>query len=227
MTFAVPISAVLRIPQRTFFLIAHVADWNTCGPSVQAYLPLEGRASLRIFVLPVALTFASLRSPVMPIVPNSPTAPIPGAGSRDAACLIVRVVAGLTMILYNSWLMVQQGWNFLWNKGDWALLQAVTDLGFPLPTISACVIAAIFFFGSIFLILGVFGRATAIVLLLTTELGFYFALREGAVAYVELSILYATLYLLNIVLGSGRYSADRFLAGLGRQRFRRKNPSEF
>jgi len=163
----------------------------------------------------------------MPIVPNSPSAPIPGAASRDAASLIVRVVAGLSMILYNSWLLVLQGWDYLWHKGEWTLLQVVIDLGLPVPTVSACVIASIFFFGSIFLMVGVFGRITAIVLLLATELGFYFALREGAIAYVELSILYATLYLLNIVLGSGRYSLDRLLAGLGRQRFRRENPSEF
>lgn len=163
----------------------------------------------------------------MPIVPNSPSAPVPGAASRDVACLIVRLVAGLSMILYNSWLMVEQGWSHLWRQERWALLNVVTELGFPAPVVSACVIASIYFFGSIFLILGVFGRVTSVVLLATTEIGFYFALRGGAVAYAELSLLYGALYLLHIVLGSGRISLDQILAGFGRRRFRRRNPAEF
>jgi uncharacterized membrane protein YphA (DoxX/SURF4 family) len=115
----------------------------------------------------------------MPIIANSPTPPVPGAVSRDIACLILRVMAGLSMILYNSWLMVQQGWEYLWRQGDWTLLNLLGDLGFSIPKVWACAIASIYFFGSIFLILGVFGRLTSVVLLVVTEIGLYFALREG------------------------------------------------
>ena len=163
----------------------------------------------------------------MPIVPNTPSVPIPGAASRDVASLIVRLIAGISMILYNSWLMVEQGWGHLWRQGEWALLGVVTDFGFPMPVVSACVIASIYFFGSIFLILGVFGRVNSAVLLVTTEIGFYFALRGGSIAYVELSLLYAGFYLLHIVMGSGRFSLDRLLAGFGNKRIRRRNPADF
>ncbi len=129
------------------------------------------------------------------------------------------------MILYNSWLMVHQGWEHLWRKEDWILLNVVGELGLPSPLSSACLIAAVYFFGSIFLILGVFGRVTSAVLLVVTEIGFYFALREGAVAYVELSVLYGSLYTLHLILGSGRISIDGLLSGLGRARRRRK-PSD-
>ena len=159
----------------------------------------------------------------MPIVSNSAT----GVGSRDVASLIVRVMAGLTMILYNSWLMVQQGWDHLWNDGTWILLNVVKDLGLPLPVVTACVIASIYFLGSIFLILGVFGRVISGVVLATTEIGLYFALRGGAIAYVELSLLYGTLYLLHLFLGSGAISLDRLLAGFGRKGRRHRKPADF
>lgn len=163
----------------------------------------------------------------MPLVPNSPSAPIPGAASRDLASLLIRVMAGLSMILYNAWLMVEQGWGHLWHQQRWVLLEVVTGLGFPAPLISACVLASAFFLGSIFLILGVFGRIISVVLLVLTAVGLYFAIRGGAIAYVELALLYGTLYLLHILLGSGRYSLDQLFVGLGRRRFRRRNPAEF
>jgi uncharacterized membrane protein YphA (DoxX/SURF4 family) len=163
----------------------------------------------------------------MPIVQNSPYQLQPGAASRDVACLVVRVIAGLSMILYNSWLMVDQGWEHLWREGEWMLLNVVTNLGLPMPVVVACVIASIYFFGSIFLILGVFGRVTSALLLITTEIGCYLALRGGAIAYVELSLLYGTLYVLHLILGSGRISLDQVLAGIGRKRFRERNPAEF
>ena len=163
----------------------------------------------------------------MPIVHNQPLPPQPGATSRDVACLIVRVMAGLSMILYNAWLMVRQGWGYLWGEGNWTLLDVAGELGLPMPVVSACVIASIYFLGSIFLIVGVFGRIPSAILLVTTEVGFYFALRDGAIAYVELAVLYGTLYLLHLILGSGRISLDRVLANFTRRRFRRRNPAEF
>jgi hypothetical protein len=42
-----------------------------------------------------------------------------------------------------------------------------------------------------------------------------------------LSVIYGTLYLLHLVLGTGRISLDWVLAGLGRKQFRRRNPTEF
>ena len=136
-------------------------------------------------------------------------------------------MAGLSMILYNSWLMVRQGWGHLWGEGNWTLLSVVGELGLPMPLVSACAIASIYFFGSIFLILGVFGRIPSAILLVTTEVGFYFALRNGQIAYVELALLYGTLYILHLILGPGRWSLDRVLANFGRRRFRRRNPADF
>ena len=163
----------------------------------------------------------------MPIVPNKPILAPPGAASRDAACLILRLATGLSMILYNSWLMVQQGWEHLWREGNWTLLNVVTELGMPMPIVSACGIASIYFFGSIFLILGVLGRIPTFIMLVTTEIGCYLAMRAGQIAYVELAILYGTLFVLHLILGSGRFSLDGVLAGMGKRRFRRRNPAEF
>ena len=163
----------------------------------------------------------------MPIVRNQPITPPPGAASRDLASLILRVGTGLSMILYNSWLMVQQGWGHLWRDEGWTLLNVITDLGLPTPIITSCVIASIYFFGSICLILGLFGRVPAMVMLVVTEIGCYYALQVGQIAHVELSVLYGILFVLHLILGSGRFSLDRYLSGLGRRRFRRKNPAEF
>lgn len=164
----------------------------------------------------------ALQHHCMPIVENQPLAPQPGLASRDTAGLIVRVLTGLSMILYNSWLMVQQGWGYLWGEGDWVLLDVVTELGFPFPVASAIAIASIYFFGSIFLMVGVFGRVPSVVMLVATEIGFYFALRAGEIAYVELGLLYGTLYLVHLVLGSGRISLDHLLARGGKRRTRRR-----
>lgn len=131
------------------------------------------------------------------------------------------------MILYNSWLMVQQGWDHLWHQSDWILLKVVTAMGLPMPLVGACLIACAYFFGSIFLIVGVFGRIPTAFLLLITEVGCYFAVMGGATAYVELSVLYGTLYALHLILGSGRLSLDQVLMGAGRRRFRKRNPVEF
>ena len=163
----------------------------------------------------------------MPIVQNAPIKHKTGASSSlDLASLFLRLVAGLSMILYNSWLMVYQGWEHLWRKGDWILLDVVNELGLPSPLASACLIAAVYFFGSIFLILGVFGRVTSAVLLVVTEIGFYFALKSGAIAYVELSVLYGALYVLHLILGAGRISLDGLLASFGKARRRRRVPAD-
>lgn len=163
----------------------------------------------------------------MPIVQNAPIPVNQSETSHDVASLFLRLVAGLSMILYNSWLMVQQGWNYLWHKGEWILLEVVSELGLPEPLVSACLIASVYFLGSIFLIIGVFGRVTSALLLLVTEIGCYFALREGSIAYVELSLLYGGLYVLHLILEAGRISLDGLLAGMGRRRFRRRHPTEF
>lgn len=163
----------------------------------------------------------------MPIVQNAPMPVSSTETSNDVASLVLRMIAGMGMILYNSWLMVRQGWEHLWNNGEWILLDVVTRLGLPEPLVSACLIASVFFFGSIFLILGVFGRVTSAVLLVATEIGCYFALREGAIAYVELSLLYGALYVLHLVLGSGRISVDGLLAWLGRRRVHRRHPTDY
>ena len=66
----------------------------------------------------------------MPIVQNQPLPPTPGATSRDVACLILRVMTGLSMILYNAWLMVRQGYPMVWRPSDVQYLEQRMEGGF-------------------------------------------------------------------------------------------------
>ncbi|MEM9482048.1 MAG: DoxX family protein [Verrucomicrobiota bacterium] len=139
--------------------------------------------------------------------------------ARNLGLLLLRVVAGIAMIVHHAWAMVFTGWEHFWKGKDWILIDAATAMELPQPAAFATIIAVTFFLGSIFLMLGILGRITSGALLIATIFVLYGFLSHelpGAPElqgfWIEVCILYAMAYIVHFIMGSGAIALDRVFA---------------
>ena len=61
---------------------------------------------------------------------------------------LLRLIAGVTLIMHWSWAMVYEGWNFFWSKGTekWSMVTAANELSLPQPIVCAVIVSIILFF---------------------------------------------------------------------------------
>lgn len=71
---------------------------------------------------------------------------------------------------------------------------------------------------SVLLILGLFTRFASIPLIITMLVAIFFAHGSDPFARKELAILYLILFIGFLILGAGRFSIDRLIAGKGKRR---------
>ncbi|MEM0897678.1 MAG: DoxX family membrane protein [Verrucomicrobiota bacterium] len=139
--------------------------------------------------------------------------------ARNLGLLLLRALAGVSMIVHHAWAMVLTGWEYYWHGSDWILVEAATAMQLPQPVVFATLVAITFFLGSIFLILGILGRITSGALLAAILLVLYgFLTRElpGAPElqqfWIEVCILYAMAYIVHFIMGSGAIALDLVFA---------------
>ncbi len=145
---------------------------------------------------------------------HAPAADPPALIIRDGGLLILRLSAGLGLILFHAWREACGGWAFLWRKEPWPFAREVAERGFPLPEIVAGVAAAAALLFSAFLAAGLLGRVSALVLLGCALTGIF--LYAGIPVMGELIALYAAVYLVLTLCGPGRFSMDGLLSGARR-----------
>ncbi len=132
----------------------------------------------------------------------------PGA-MMHTGLFLMRVLVGASMIAFHAWALVSSGWRHFWRGEEWVLVAAVEKAGLPQPVIVSVVFALILFAGSVFLVLGLFGRLTSSALLLAMGGILYLALTKGIDEYIEPGLLYSTLYLGLTATGPGAICLDR------------------
>ncbi|NEO46451.1 MAG: DoxX family protein [Moorea sp. SIO4A3] len=121
--------------------------------------------------------------------------------------LIVRVVVGL--------LMIHNGLDKLGDVQGFAD-NVVAFIGLPFPVFFTYCAAYAEVVGSILLVLGIFTRLDAAVLLVTMLVAIYFHIKGNGLKIVplETASLYGLLFLFFLTSGGGRFSLDALVAPL-------------
>lgn len=91
------------------------------------------------------------------------------------------------------------------------LIEGVTALGFPAPTVFAWLAGLAELLGGVFLAVGFLTRPSALFLGFTMMVAVFGAHAADPVNVKELGILYMVISLVFITRGAGRWSIDRFI----------------
>lgn len=140
------------------------------------------------------------------------------SNSPAVACghLVFRVTIGLMIFYIHGWHKLE-GWiSYLQHGTPWKLVEEVAGMHFPAPLASAVAATLVQFICSLFIVVGLFTRINA-ALLLGALAG---AVLQNLLADrdPQLAILYSLAVLTIVFVGGGRYSLDARLSG----RFARK-----
>jgi putative oxidoreductase len=125
--------------------------------------------------------------------------------------LILRVVTGVSMIIFHSWGKIVGMVNFL-NGKHWKFVDTVQMMGLPLPVLFAIIATLIEFIASILIILGLFTRISAIGLALVMLFAIYLHIITKTSA--ELALIYLSVFVFLALAGAGKFSLD---ARIGRK----------
>ena len=137
--------------------------------------------------------------------PNAPTA---GLIVRDVGLLILRLGAGLTLGFFHGWQHLMRGWQHLWYKQPWNLVDLLKEWGLPFPVVLATAAGLIFGLCSVGIFLGLLSRFSALLLLICALVGAFFSLFQPE---AEMLWLYATVYVVLLFCGPGCFSLDHVL----------------
>ena len=129
--------------------------------------------------------------------------------ARDALLLVARVLIGVVLIAH--------GWQKFATYGIGGVTQSFTQMGVPLPAVSAVFAAVVELVGGAALLLG---AATVIAgaLVVLDMLGAFLLVHAGNGVFVtdngfELVAMIAATALVLVAVGPGRFSVDGALAG--------------
>jgi uncharacterized membrane protein YphA (DoxX/SURF4 family) len=124
--------------------------------------------------------------------------------------LLFRVSAGL-MVFYIHGLHKLEGWiAYVQNGTPWELLKEVEGMHFPAPYPSAITATLIQFICSIFIIMGLFTRVNAVLLLGALSGAILQNLLAGRSP--QLALLYILIVITLAFIGGGKFSLDAKLA---------------
>ena len=124
----------------------------------------------------------------------------------DLLLAVVRVFAGLAMAFAHGWGKMLPSDRFV---------EAVAEMGFPVPLLFAYAASFSEFFGGILLAAGCATRPSAGFVLITMLVAGLIRHGDQSFGQMEKALLYAALMLVFVVLGGGRYSVDALLRRTG------------
>ncbi|MFK5878689.1 MAG: DoxX family protein [Flavobacteriaceae bacterium] len=120
--------------------------------------------------------------------------------NKDLGLLLVRIVLGATMIYFH-------GWDKLMNfDTKFHTFPDVIGIG---NEASYLLVTYFETFGSLFIILGLYGRLHALGMTIIMFVGFFIANRMHLNGNGELALVYGVGFLLVLLNGAGKYSIDR------------------
>jgi putative oxidoreductase len=135
----------------------------------------------------------------------------PKADGPPAACghLLLRVAAGLMIFYIHGWHKLEGWLAYLQHGTPWKLAEEVAEMHFPAPLASAVAATGVQFICSLFLVIGLFTRINAA--LLVGVLGVAILQNLLAGRDPQLAILYTLLVATLALMGGGRFSLDSLL----------------
>lgn len=153
----------------------------------------------------------------MPLDYLSPqTPPPPPIGPRivnGLAALVLRLGTGIPLIAVHLWHELVLGWNHVWHKGPWPLVDQMASMGVPFAEFLTPALTVVSTVTLGLLVLGILSRACAAILLAFALYTLGHALRiEGGWLFAEAVTTYATAFAALVVLGSGFLSLDAVLS---------------
>lgn len=123
--------------------------------------------------------------------------------------LVLRVVMGILFISHGHELFDSKAMQ---NFADW--LQK--DLHFPQPLLMAYLRTGAELFGGIMLVLGLFTRIGAFLIMITMFVAFFTAGKSAPFGDGEMTFVYAIVMLTLVLTGAGKASLDYYFFGRGR-----------
>lgn len=128
-----------------------------------------------------------------------------GGRLQDAGLLILRVLPGILLIVFHGWGKLVSAVH-LFQGQEWGFIKSVETLGFPIPAFFAVCAALAESVVSGFVVVGLFTRYAAAVLIFNFSVAVY---RHTTVDWkIELAAMYWIVFLVISLLGPGRYSLD-------------------
>jgi len=126
--------------------------------------------------------------------------------SKDFALLVLRVVAGAMLIVFHGWGKLNSAVAYFLHAQEWGFLKGVSGLGFPYPVFFASCSVLAETIGSLFLILGLFTRYAALLLVINMSVAIYRHLTSDF--RYELAAMYGVIALTFVFLHPGSFSLD-------------------
>jgi putative oxidoreductase len=120
------------------------------------------------------------------------------------AILIVRIIVGGYFIMHGH-----EFFNSKAMEGFAGYLK--NDLHFPLPTFMAYLRTGAELFGGIMVLLGLFTRVAAFLIMITMLVASFTAGKGDLLGEAEFTFIYATICFTIILVGAGKYSLDNLL----------------
>lgn len=137
---------------------------------------------------------------------------------RDVGLFFIRVLATLSFIYYQLVEQLRLAFDWLWTRATWDLLDQITQLGHPVPSVIAVTLIVLLTLCCFSIFLGIFGRWHALVFFLLCAYILMSPLELSPTLNPQTLALYTILGFGFIFSGAGRLSLDN----LWRKSMRRK-----
>jgi len=150
--------------------------------------------------------------------------PVESGAAEEWALPILRVSAGLTIFCVHGWHKLE-GWIAYFQHGTpWKLAQEVAEMHFPAPIASAVAATLVQFICPLFLVVGLFTRINAALLVAVLGVAVLQNLLSGRDPLM--AILYTVIVFTLMVAGGGRFSLDARLKKRREQAADKNPPNE-
>ncbi len=147
--------------------------------------------------------------------PSSSNASPPTPGiplTRSLAALVLRVVLGLTILLFHGIPEARLGWANVWRGESWPLVDYVRMLSVPFAEFVTPAMIVLGLASTAAVIIGLLTRIASTVLLGIAVVATVELLRPPGAPLAEAAIAYAAGFAALVILGSGIFSLDAILS---------------
>lgn len=143
--------------------------------------------------------------------------PLPDSGPEkpqlnDLGLLIIRMISVITFAYYQLRDQLSHAQNYIWDSGEWDLIEQLALKGLPLPNIVAVTAIAVFTIALLGVFVGIFTRINGLLLTLMSGFILLAPLILSPTLNPQSLALYIGVFAGLAGGGAGRLSLDHFLA---------------
>ncbi len=143
--------------------------------------------------------------------------PLPDSGPEkpkliDLGLFIIRIFSAAAFFYYQLREQLSLAQNYIWESGQWTLIEQLTGKGLPLPHVVAVAAVALFSISLLGVLVGIFTRINGLILTLMTGFVLLAPLILSPTLNPQSLALYIGVFAGLASGGGGRLSLDYFLA---------------